>query len=462
MPAFSAPWLRVRKELTHSRAVLLTALSFLLPLAIWCIAAYGPWWKVAHEVTLAAESPRLESIYTAGNRLDPATWHAFFGAIQRDNDDIQKARAAGQAVPATTRQNKKILRQIYAPAVANGWLTKEQETDDEAIRALWLKLGSGALKPPPGVLSSDNLKIIAANAALLKKTGEDWPEESLLKLLPQSTEQVARPAYLVPPDVVAKSFWQGITADKPLSAEAGEGAGRKTLLMRYGESWRTIVAGFLLAVLVAVPLGILAGTFDAFSRLIEPFSNFFSYMPAPAFGVVLMAIFGLDFGPKIMLVFLGTVFCGILMVAKTTRRLDESLLEAAQTLGANQRQLLLKVVVPGILPNLYNDLRLLFATAWTWLVIAELLGFKSGLAEVIDTHGRRFQFDIVYPAILLIGLSGFFMDQMLGWLARFLFPWMEDGKPGLASRMLTLVCHLPRKIFPVKNPAVLEPTPPVP
>lgn len=444
-------WFGVRKDLDQSRASLVMGLSFVLPLLIWCIASYGPWWKVAHQVTVPAESARLQSVFVAGDRLDPGTWEEFARAIRQDNEEVQKARTAGQPVTSTARQNKKILRQIHAPSFINGWLTREQETDDEAIRNVWLKLASGELKASKQPLSRENMTIIQANAAMLKKTGADWPAESLLKLLPESSEEVSRPVYLVPPDVVAKSLWKGITEDKPVSDDAGEqDAERKTLLQRYGESWRTIVLGFLLAIVVAVPLGVIAGTFDFFSKLIEPFTNFFSYMPAPAFGVVLMAIFGLDLGPKIMLVFLGTLPCAVLTIAKTTRRLDGSLLEAAQTLGANQRQLVVNVVVPGILPNLYNDLRLLFGTAWTWLVIAELLGFKSGLAEVIDTHGRRFQFDIVYPAILLIGFSGFFMDQLLGFLSRFFFPWMDQPKQGFISKVAARIAKALKQKAPAQ------------
>jgi NitT/TauT family transport system permease protein len=450
-------WWVVRKDLDQSRASLLMALSFVLPLVLWCIASYGPWWEVARQVTVSAESPRLQSIYTVGNRLTPDTWKTFTDAIRHDNADILAASKAGQPSVSTARQNKKILRQIHPLAVTNGWLTREQEIDDEAIRETWIKLAGGKLRAANAPLSAENLEIVKANAALLAKAPGGWPQESLLKLMPESTKEYSRPVYLVPPDVVAASFWKGITAGKAETGEAG--AERKTLLQRYGESWRTIVFGFLLAIIVAIPLGVLAGTYDFVSKLAEPFVNFFSYMPAPAFGVVLMAIFGLDLGPKIMLVFLGTLPSAILTISKTTRGLDGSLLEAAQTLGASQRQLVMTVVIPGILPNLYKDLRLLFGTAWTWLVIAELLGFKSGLAEIIDTHGRRFQFDIVYPAILLIGLSGFFMDQILAYLARFFFPWTDQPKKGFIGRFFSGISGLsgmPRLIKPSK-PAPADP-----
>ena len=448
-------WWVVGKELDPSQATILMALSFILPLVLWSIASYGPWWKVAHQVNVAAESPRLQSVYSVGDRLTPGVWKEFSAAIAKDNEEILAARNIGTPIASSARQNKKIVRQLHPLAAVNGWLTREQALEDDSIRKTWIDLAAGKLNPTKEHLTTENLRIVKANAELLAKAESGWPAEALLKLLPQSSEEVARPVYLVPPGVVAASFWKGLTATKSDTGEAG--AERKTLLQRYAESWRTIVLGFLLAILVAVPVGLLCGTYDFASKIAEPFVNFFSYMPAPAFGVVLMAIFGLDFGPKIMLVFLGTLPSAILMISKTTRSLDGSLLEAAQTLGANQRQLLTTVVIPGVLPSLYKDLRLLFGTAWTWLVIAELLGFKSGLAEIIDTHGRRFQFDIVYPAILLIGLSGFFMDQILAYLARFFFPWMDQPKKGFLSRFFSARARI---LGPAKQPATSAPEAP--
>jgi len=448
----SGNWWAVRKDLGHTQATVLMVCSFILPLLIWCVAAYGPWWQVAYQVTVPAETTRLQSVYTVGNRLTPETWKEFQEAVRKDNQEILAARTTGETITATARQGKKVVRQIHPAAVTNGWLTREQDLDDDALRKTWIELAAGKLEGEKEPISEENLAIVKANAEMLAAAGTGWPTEAMLKLLPQAAEEVSRPVFLVPPDVVARSFWKGITAKKADDAE------RKTLLERYGESWRTIICGFLLAIAVAIPLGILCGTFDFISKLLEPFVNFFSYMPAPAFGVVLMAIFGLDLGPKVMLVFLGTLPCAILTISKTTRGLDPSLLEAAQTLGATRGQLIRTVIVPGILPNLYKDLRLLLSTAWTWLVIAELLGFKSGLAEIIDTHGRRFQFDIVYPAILMIGLSGFFMDQILAHLARYFFPWAEQPKKGIVEKMLSGIPAMIRMIKPSK-PAPVAPAP---
>ena len=100
------------------------------------------------------------------------------------------------------------------------------------------------------------------------------------------------------------------------------------------------------------------------------------------------------------------------------------------------------MVIPGILPNLYNDLRILLGWAWTWLVIAELLGVKAGLTEIIDTQGRRFHFDHVYPIILLIGFTGFLTDQFLSWFRGVLFPYTEDGSRAGARYVARVLAKL--------------------
>ncbi|MFZ4765100.1 MAG: ABC transporter permease [Roseimicrobium sp.] len=429
------PWFGVRKDLEQGRAALLMAASFVVPFLIWCVASYGPFWDKSYRVQLSAESPKLQSVYVTGDELRPAVWEAFVAVIRADNEEVRRAITSGQPLTGSARQNKKTLRQIFPAALANGWLTRGQETDDNAIQQVWLGLADRQLITTKQPLSQENWSIIDANGALLKQSAPEWPGQMLLKLIPEASLQVARPVYLIPPHVVASTGWQNFIADKVEEATTGEDtkSAQKTLRQRYVESLKTIVIGFLLAMLVAIPLGVVAGTYDFFSKLIEPFTDFFRYMPAPVFGVVLMAVFGLEFAPKIMLVFVGTMPCAILVIANTTRGLDRTLLEAAQTLGASQRQLVTRVVIPGIMPNLYSDLRILLGSAWTWLVIAELLGFKSGLTEIIDTRGRRFQFEHVYPAILLIGVTGFLTDQMLASLARVFFPWLHPA-PGFLSQ----------------------------
>ena len=150
-------------------------------------------------------------------------------------------------------------------------------------------------------------------------------------------------------------------------------------------------------------------------------------MPAPAFGALAVAILGIYQAPKIAIIVIGTFFQQVLIIANTTRKLDPSLLEAAQTLGAKNLALLFRVVVPGILPDLYKDMRILLGWAWTYLIVAELIGTSSGITWFITQQARYKNFDNVFAAIMMIGIIGLTIDILLARLGRNLFPWQRAG-----------------------------------
>jgi len=174
---------------------------------------------------------------------------------------------------------------------------------------------------------------------------------------------------------------------------------------------------------IGVPLGILCGTYVTLSRLSEPFVEFFRYLPAPAFGALAVAVLGIYDGPKIAIIFIGTFFQQVLVIANTTRKLDTTILEAARTLGTRGWRLITHVVVPGILPDLYRDQRILLGWAWTYLIVAELIGTSSGITWFITQQARYQHFDNVYAAIIIIGVIGFGSDLLFEYIGRRLFPW---------------------------------------
>jgi len=228
----------------------------------------------------------------------------------------------------------------------------------------------------------------------------------------------ANPIYLPAPHQVVKAFYAAFTTEPKRRNE-------KWLHESLWSSIQVIFWGFLLSSVFGVPLGILAGTYDFFSRLTEPFVEFFRYLPAPAFGALAVAILGIYQAPKVAIIFIGTFFQQVLIIANTTRKLDPSLLEAAQTLGAKNLALLFRVVVPGILPDLYKDMRILLGWAWTYLIVAELIGTSSGITWFITQQARYKNFDNVYAAIMMIGIIGLTIDIMLARLGRNLFPWQR-------------------------------------
>ncbi len=226
----------------------------------------------------------------------------------------------------------------------------------------------------------------------------------------------ANPIYLPAPHQVAEALYTGFVT--PPAQKDGA-----WLHESLWHSIKVIFWGFFISSLIGVPLGILCGTYTAISRLGEPFIEFFRYLPAPAFGALAVAILGIYDGPKIAIIFIGTFFQQVLVIANTTRTLDYSLLEAAMTLGTNKFKLLLHVVIPGVLPQLYRDQRILLGWAWTYLIVAELIGTSSGITFFITQQARYEHFDNVYAAIFIIGFIGLSSDLILAWLGKRLFPW---------------------------------------
>ena len=238
----------------------------------------------------------------------------------------------------------------------------------------------------------------------------------------------SNPIFLPPPHAVLTALYTGFITPPKRSGDP----------WLHQSLWHSIVIifiGFTAAAVIGVPVGIMCGTFSFFSRLIEPFVDFIRYMPAPAFGALMVAVWGINDGPKIAIIFIGTFFQLVLVVANTTRQFDNALLEAAQTLGAKGRHLVTHVVFPGILPNLYNDMRILLGWAWTYLIVAELIGASSGISYFINQQGKYRNYDNVFAGIILIGMLGLITDQFFAMLGRILVPW-QGKPPGRVGKMV--------------------------
>jgi NitT/TauT family transport system permease protein len=233
---------------------------------------------------------------------------------------------------------------------------------------------------------------------------------------PPATGVPANPVFLPAPHQVAKAFYTAFTT-APLRPD------EPWLHESLWQSIQVIFWGFFLSSLVGLPIGILCGSFQFFSKLEEPFIEFFRYLPAPAFGALAVAVLGIYDAPKIAIIFIGTFFQQVLVIANTTRKIDCGLLEAAQTLGASRRQLVTRVVIPGVITDLYTDMRILLGWAWTYLIVAELIGSSSGITYFINQQAKYRIYENVYAAIIMIGILGLGCDLILATLGKFIFPW---------------------------------------
>lgn len=262
-----------------------------------------------------------------------------------------------------------------------------------------------------------------------------------------ATGSPANPIFLPAPHEVGRALWTAFNT-KPILR------GDLWLHESLALSIQTIFWGFLLSSLVGVPVGILCGAYPPISRLTEPVIDFIRYMPAPAFGALAVAVLGIYQAPKVAIIFVGTFFQQVLVIANTVRRYDPALIEAAQTLGARPRQLLLRVIVPNSIVDLYNDQRILLGWAWTYLIVAEVVGISSGITFFINQQAKYRNFDNVYAAILIIGVIGLATDQALAWLGRRIFPW-KRSRPSRFAAFLG-------RLFASRNPLLVPDKPATP
>ena len=253
--------------------------------------------------------------------------------------------------------------------------------------------------------------------------------------LPLADGRPANPVFLPAPHDVGRALYTAFTAEP----RRGEKRLHESLL----HSISIIASGFAIAAVIGVPLGLACGVWPVAARLIEPCIDFVRYMPPPVFGALALAVLGINDEPKIAIIVIGIFFNLILVVANTTRLVDRNLIEAAQTLGCSNRWLVTRVVIPAVLPNLYNDLRILLGVGWCYLTVAEMIGASSGISLFINQQGKYRNYDNVFAGIVVIGLVGLITDQLLAFLGRFLFPWQGRGNGRAATALWRTLIWVP-------------------
>ncbi|AZU62757.1 ABC transporter permease [Neobacillus mesonae] len=201
------------------------------------------------------------------------------------------------------------------------------------------------------------------------------------------------------------------------------------LLSDIGISFSRVLAGFLIAAIVGIPLGILMGSLKIMEGAFEPIIGFIRYMPASAFIPLLILWIGLGESEKMSVIFLGTFFQLTLMIMDVTKNVQNELIEVSYTLGAKKAQLFTKVIFPAALPGIVDTLRITFGWAWTYLVVAEIVGASSGLGYMIMQASRFLEPDKIIVGILVIGLLGLLTDMIFKAIYRASFSWMR--KEGL-------------------------------
>jgi NitT/TauT family transport system permease protein len=184
-----------------------------------------------------------------------------------------------------------------------------------------------------------------------------------------------------------------------------------------------VVGGFVLAALAAVPLGIAMGAFKPVEAFFEPFVSFARYLPASAFIPLLILWAGVGETQKLLVIFIGSVFQVILMVAVIVGSTRRDLVEAAYTLGADAGGIVRRVMLPNAAPQIAETLRLVLGWAWTYVIVAELVGAESGIGHMIMDSQRLLDTGQMIFGIVCIGVIGLLSDLLFKWANQRLWPW---------------------------------------
>lgn len=189
-----------------------------------------------------------------------------------------------------------------------------------------------------------------------------------------------------------------------------------------------ITVGWAISTLLALPIGILMGSFRFFEGLFEPFIDFVRYMPAVAFVPLTILWAGVDDSQKFIILFIGTFFQQVLMVMDNVKTVPYEMIQVSYTFGLSKGDILRKVVLPAASPGIWDTLRITLGWAWTYLVVAELVAANVGLGYRIMRAQRFLQTDTIILGILVIGVLGLLTDYAFKFGYRLFFHWAEQRR----------------------------------
>ena len=202
----------------------------------------------------------------------------------------------------------------------------------------------------------------------------------------------------------------------------------RALIESVAATLRRVLTGFAIAILVGVPFGILAGAYRAFDAALAPIALFGRNIPVAALIPLTILWFGIEETQKTMFIFLATVPFVFSGTVEAVLGVHDRYVETAQTLGANQRQVVSKVLIALALPSIYNNLRNLFGLAFGYIMLAELINAKYGLGYLLSTSQRRGLTEHIILILMIIGLLAYAIDRLLLWFQAQLFPYLQRAE----------------------------------
>jgi len=190
---------------------------------------------------------------------------------------------------------------------------------------------------------------------------------------------------------------------------------------------RRVLMGFGLAIVVGVPIGIMAGSWRVLEAAVMPVALFARNIPVAALIPLTILWFGIEETQKVMFIFIACVPFVYSDAVHALTSVPDRYVETASTLGASRSQIIWKVLVPLALPDIYKSLRSLFGLAFGYIMLAELINAEHGLGYLLSTSQRRGLSEHIILILIVIGGLAYGIDRFLGWVQRGLFPYRQDA-----------------------------------
>lgn len=203
----------------------------------------------------------------------------------------------------------------------------------------------------------------------------------------------------------------------------GYGTNKDTLFVHLFASFERLLIAYVLSVVTAVPLGLLAGYFPRVSSIITPFVEFYRPIPPLAYYTLLVLWFGINEESKIILLFLAGFAPIFISCVSGVKRISADYLNASYMLGANKRQTFLNVILPASLPDIFTGLRTAIGFEYTTLVAAEMVAARQGIGWMVLDASNWLKSDVVFVGVIIMGLTGILLSVIVLLLEKRIVHW---------------------------------------
>ena len=201
--------------------------------------------------------------------------------------------------------------------------------------------------------------------------------------------------------------------------------GDGSLIANIFASTRRVMVGFLLATIVAVPLGIAMGSSPLCMAIFNPLLSFLRPLPSMSWVPLSLLWFGISESQKYSIVFMGSLAPALLYIIDSTRNVDPLLIRAAKNLGAKRHNIMFGIILPAALPQIITGLKVMLGIAWTCVISAELIAAREGLGFMIMNGKEYFQTDTVVLGMVMISITVLLTDLVMRIIERRLVSWQD-------------------------------------